>query len=295
MPLPLIDIDPPTIAMHFIPNDSPFAGQDGQFVTSRHIQERLFRETLSDVALQVEALGEGIGFKVSGRGELHLSILIEKMRREGYEFQVTRPVVIMKEEGGQTMEPYEELSIDVEENYQGPVIEKLGGLKGQMLGMDRRNEMIRLSYKVPTRSLIGFRSEFLTLTKGMGVMNYVFAGYGPYAGEITNRTRGVLVAKENCTTVAYALFNLQDRGSLFLDPGVKVYAGQIVGEHCRAGDLVVNPAKGKKLTNMRASGSDENVVLTPPNKLSLEDCIAFINDDELVEITPLAIRLRKRK
>ena len=295
MPLPLIDIDPPTIAMHFIPNDSPFAGQDGQFVTSRHIQERLFRETLSDVALQVEALGEGIGFKVSGRGELHLSILIEKMRREGYEFQVTRPVVIMKEEGGQKMEPYEELSIDVEENYQGPVIEKLGGLKGQMLGMDRRNEMIRLSYKVPTRSLIGFRSEFLTLTKGMGVMNYVFAGYGPYAGEITNRARGVLVAKEKCTTVAYALFNLQDRGSLFLDPGVKVYAGQIVGEHSRAGDLVVNPAKGKKLTNMRASGSDENVVLTPPNKLSLEDCIAFINDDELVEITPLAIRLRKRK
>jgi len=294
-PLPLIDIDPPTIAMHFIPNDSPFAGQDGQFVTSRHIKDRLFRETLSDVALQVEALGEGIGFKVSGRGELHLSILIEKMRREGYEFQVTRPVVIMKDEDGQKHEPYEELSIDVEEDYQGPVIEKLGGLKGQMLGMDRRNEMIRLAYKIPTRSLIGFRSEFLTLTKGMGVMNYVFAGYGPYAGEITNRTRGVLVAKENCTTVAYALFNLQERGTLFLDPGVKVYTGQIIGEHCRTGDLVVNPAKGKKLTNMRASGSDENVVLTPPNQLSLEDCIAFINDDELVEVTPKAIRLRKRK
>ena len=294
-PLPLIDIDPPTIAMHFIPNDSPFAGQDGQFVTSRHIKDRLFRETLSDVALQVEALGEGIGFKVSGRGELHLSILIEKMRREGYEFQVTRPVVIMKDEDGQKHEPYEELSIDVEEDYQGSVIEKLGGLKGQMLGMDRRNEMIRLAYKIPTRSLIGFRSEFLTLTKGMGVMNYVFAGYGPYAGEITNRTRGVLVAKENCTTVAYALFNLQDRGTLFLDPGVKVYTGQIIGEHCRTGDLVVNPAKGKKLTNMRASGSDENVVLTPPNQLSLEDCIAFINDDELVEVTPKAIRLRKRK
>ncbi|MEK6198382.1 MAG: translational GTPase TypA [Desulfobacterales bacterium] len=294
-PLPLIDIDPPTIAMHFIPNDSPFAGQDGQFVTSRHIKDRLFRETLSDVALQVEALGEGIGFKVSGRGELHLSILIEKMRREGYEFQVTRPVVIMRDEDGQKLEPYEELSIDVEEDYQGSVIEKLGGLKGQMLGMDRRNEMIRLAYKIPTRSLIGFRSEFLTLTKGMGVMNYVFAGYGPYAGEITNRTRGVLIAKENCTTVAYALFNLQDRGTLFLDPGVKVYTGQIIGEHCRTGDLVVNPAKGKKLTNMRASGSDENVVLTPPNQLSLEDCIAFINDDELVEVTPKAIRLRKRK
>jgi GTP-binding protein len=294
-PLPLIDIDPPTISMHFIPNDSPFAGQDGQFVTSRQIEDRLFRETLGDVALQVDALGGGSGFKVSGRGELHLSILIEKMRREGYEIQVTRPVVIMREEGGQTLEPHEELTIDVEENYQGPVIEKLGGLKGQMLEMNRRNEMIRLTYKVPTRSLIGFRSEFLTLTKGMGVMNYVFAGYGPHAGEIANRNRGVLVAKENCTTVAYALFNLQDRGILFLGPGIKVYAGQIIGENCRAGDLVVNPAKGKKLTNMRASGSDENVVLTPPTQLSLEDCIAFINDDELVEITPAAIRLRKQK
>ena len=294
-PLPLIDIDPPTIAMHFIPNDSPFAGQDGQFVTSRQIEDRLFRETLSDVALQVEALGGGAGFKVSGRGELHLSILIEKMRREGFEFQVTRPVVIMKEEDGKTLEPYEELTIDVDERYQGPVIERLGYLKGQMLEMNRRNEMIRLSYKVPTRGLIGFRSEFLTLTKGMGVMNYVFAGYGPYAGEITNRTSGVLVAKENCTTVAYALFNLQERGSLFLGPGVKVYKGQIIGEHCRAGDMVVNPAKGKKLTNMRASGSDENVILTPPTLLSLEDCIAFINDDELVEVTPKAIRLRKRK
>jgi GTP-binding protein len=294
-PLPLIDIDPPTIAMHFIPNDSPFAGQDGQFVTSRQIEDRLFRETLGDVALQVDALGGGAGFKVSGRGELHLSILIEKMRREGYEFQVTRPVVIMKEEEGQILEPYEELTIDVDENYQGPVIEKLGGLKGQMLEMNRRNEMIRLAYKVPTRSLIGFRSEFLTLTKGMGVMNYVFAGYGPYAGEITNRTSGVLVSKEDCTTVAYALFNLQERGTIFLGSGVKVYRGQIIGEHCRAGDLVVNPAKGKKLTNMRASGSDENVILTPPTLLSLEDCIAFINDDELVEVTPAAIRLRKRK
>jgi GTP-binding protein len=294
-PLPLIDIDPPTIAMHFIPNDSPFAGQDGQFITSRQLEDRLFRETLSDVALQVESLGGGSGFKVSGRGELHLSILIEKMRREGYEFQVTRPVVIMKEKDGKTLEPYEELTIDVDENYQGPVIEKLGNLKGQMLEMNRRNEMIRLTYKVPTRSLIGFRSEFLTLTKGMGVMNYVFAGYGPYAGEVSNRTSGVLVVKENCTTVAYALFNLQERGSLFLGPGVKVYKGQILGEHCRAGDMVVNPAKGKKLTNIRAAGSDENVILTPPAHLSLEDCIAFINDDELVEVTPAAIRLRKRK
>lgn len=293
-PLPLIDIDPPTVAMHFIPNDSPFAGQESKFVTSRHLKERLFRETLADVALTVESLGAGSGFKVSGRGELHLSILIEKMRREGYEFQVTRPQVIMKKENGRLLEPYEVLTIDVDEQYQGPVIEKLGKLKGQMLEMSRRNEMVRLVYKVPTRGLIGFRSEFLTDTKGMGVMNYVFDSYGPFAGEILNRSNGALVVKEACTTVAYALFNLQERGRLFLGPGVKVYSGQIIGEHCRTGDLVVNPAKGKKLTNIRAAGSDENVILTPPHRLSLEDCLAFINDDELVEVTPAAIRLRKR-
>jgi len=293
-PLPLINIDPPTVAMHFIPNDSPFAGQESNFITSRHLEERLFRETLSDVALSVESLGAGTGFKVSGRGELHLSILIEKMRREGYEFQVTRPQVIMREEDGQLQEPYEELTIDVDEQYRGPVIEKLGRLKGRMLEMNRNNEMIRLVYKVPTRGLTGFRSEFLTDTKGMGVMNYVFAGYGPFAGEIANRSSGALVVKDACTTVAYALFNLQERGRLFLGPGVKVYAGQIIGEHCRAGNLVVNPAKGKKLTNMRAAGSDENVILTPPHRLSLEDYIAFINDDELVEVTPAAIRLRER-
>jgi GTP-binding protein len=293
-PLPLIQIDPPTMAMHFIPNDSPFAGQESQFVTCSHLEERLFRETLADVALGVESLGAGAGFKVSGRGELHLSILIEKMRREGYEFQVTRPQVIIKEEDGQLQEPYEELTIDVDERYLGPVIEKLGRLKGCLLEMSRRNEMIRLIYKVPTRGLIGFRTEFLTDTKGMGVMNYVFSGYGPFAGEISNRISGALVVKETCTTVAFALFNLQERGRLFLGPGVRVYGGQIIGEHCRAGDLVVNPAKGKKLTNMRAAGSDENVILTPPQRLSLEDCIAFINDDELVEVTPAAIRLRER-
>jgi GTP-binding protein len=293
-PLPLIDIDPPTVAMHFIPNDSPFAGQESKFVTSRHLKERLFRETLADVALTVEPLGAGSGFKVSGRGELHLSILIEKMRREGYEFQVTRPQVIMKEENGRLQEPYEELTIDVDEQYQGPVIEKLGKLKGQMLEMSRRNEMVRLIYKLPTRGLIGFRSEFLTDTKGMGVMNYVFDDYGPFAGEILNRSNGALVVKDACTTVAYALFNLQERGRLFLGPGAKVYKGQIIGEHCRTGDLVVNPAKGKKLTNIRAAGSDENVILTTPHRLSLEDCLAFINDDELVEVTPAAIRLRKR-
>jgi len=293
-PLPLTKIDPPTIAMRFIPNDSPFAGQEGKFATSRHLEERLFRETMSDVALTMESLGAGAGFKVSGRGELHLSILIEEMRREGYEFQVSRPQVIMKEEDGQLQEPYEELTIDVDEEYQGTVIEKLGRIKGQMLEMSCTKGIVRLVYKVPTRGLIGFRSKFLTDTKGMGMMNYVFAGYGPFAGKLSNRSSGALVVKETCTTVAYALFNLQQRGRLFLGPGVKVYAGQIIGEHCRTGDLVVNPAKGKKLTNLRAAGSDENVILTPPSHLSLEDCIAFINDDELVEITPAAIRLRKR-
>jgi GTP-binding protein len=294
MPLPLIKIDPPTITMSFIPNDSPFAGTEGKFVTSRHIEERLAQETLADVALRVEPLTEGIGFRVSGRGELHLSILIEKMRREGYEFQVTRPQVITKKEGGQVLEPFEELTIDVAEEYQGQVIERLGMLKGKMLDMQHKNDMVRMIYRMPTRGLLGFRSTFMTDTKGMGVMNYVFAEYGPHAGEIKNRINGVLTVKENCTTVAYALFNLQDRGKLFLGPGVKVYKGQIIGEHCRAEDLVVNPAKGKKLTNMRASGSDEKVLLTPPVKMSLEDCIAYINDDELVEITPKSIRLRKR-
>ena len=295
MPLPLIEIDPPTISMNFIPNDSPFAGLEGKFVTSRHIEERLRRETLSDVALRYEPLTEGAGYVVSGRGELHLSILIEKMRREGYEFQVTRPQVIMKKENGETLEPFEELTVDVDEKYSGAVIERLGALKGQMLEMNQENGMTRLVYKIPTRGLLGFRSEFMTATKGLGMMSYVFADYAPYAGDIINRVNGVLIAMENCTTVAYALFNLQDRGKLFLGPGSKVYAGQIVGEHCRNNDLVVNPAKGKKLTNMRASGTDESVILTPPPLMTLEDCIAYINDDELVEVTPESIRLRKRK
>ncbi|MFH1217353.1 MAG: translational GTPase TypA [Pseudomonadota bacterium] len=294
-PLPLIDIDPPTLSMNFVPNDSPFAGKEGKFVTSRHIEERLSRETLADVALRVEPLTDGVGYKVSGRGELHLSILIEKMRREGYEFQVTRPQVIMKEENGKQLEPYEELTIDVDELYQGVVIEKLGKLKGQMQEMRNENNMVKLVYKIPTRGLLGFRSQFMTDTKGMGIMNYVFAEYGPYAGDIVNRVNGVLIVKEPSTTVAYALFNLQDRGRLFLGPGIDVYAGQIVGENSRPVDMVVNPAKGKKLTNMRASGSDEAVILTPPRQMSLEECIAYINDDELVEVTPASIRLRKRK
>jgi len=294
-PLPLIDIDPPTIAMNFIPNDSPFAGKEGRFVTSRHLEDRLRREILADVALQVDPLTAGIGFKVSGRGELHLSILIEKMRREGYEFQVTRPQVILREENGVNLEPYEELTIDVDEAYQGVVIEKLGQLKGQLLDMQANGGIFRLTFKVPTRGMIGYRSEFLTDTRGTGTMNYVFAEWGPYAGNIRNRINGVLVVKANCVTVAYALFNLQERGRIFIKPAMEVYAGQIIGEHCRAADLVVNPAKGKKLTNIRASGTDDAVVLTPPVDMSLEECIAYINDDELVEITPKAIRLRKVK
>ena len=294
-PLPLITIDPPTISMNFIPNDSPFAGREGKYVTSRHIGERLEREILSDVALQYEPLTDAVGYKVSGRGELHLSILIENMRREGYELQVTRPEVIMQEdESGQLLEPYERLTVDVDELYQGVVIEKLGKLKGQMEEMTVENGMVRMIFNIPTRGLLGYKSEFMTDTKGMGMMSYVFSEYGPYAGEIVNRVNGVLVVKETCTAVAYALFNLRDRGELFVSAGEELYEGQIVGEHSRAADLIVNPAKGKKLTNMRASGSDEAVIIAPPRVMTLEDCIAYINDDELVEVTPESIRLRKK-
>ncbi len=293
-PLPLIDIDPPTISMDIIPNDSPFAGKEGRFVTSRHLKERLERETLADVALQVEALQDGVGFKVSGRGELHLSILIEKMRREGYELQATRPRVIMRQEEGRLCEPYERLTVDVDELYQGAVIDKLGKLKGQLEEMTQNHGLTRMVFTIPTRGLLGYRPRFMTDTKGMGTMSYVFESYGPFAGDIVNRVNGALVVKEQCVSVAYALFNLQERGTLFINPGEPLYPGQIIGEHCRTGDLTVNPAKGKKLTNMRASGSDEAVIITPPRLLTLEDCISFINDDELVEVTPASIRLRKR-
>lgn len=292
-PLPHIEIDPPTISMNFVPNDSPFAGREGRFVTSRHLEERLSRETLADIAIKVEPLEDAVGYKVSGRGELHLSILIEKMRREGYEFQVSRPQVIMREENGKIMEPFEELTVDVDAEYQGSVIERLGNLKGQMLEMDQHEGMTRLVYRIPTRGLLGFRPQFMTDTRGMGIMSYLFLNYAPYAGDIPNRTNGVLIVKQDCVTVAYALFNLQDRGILFVGPGQEVYKGQIIGEHSRPSDLVVNPAKGKKLTNVRAAGSDENVLLIPPRVMSLEDCLSYINDDELVEVTPVAIRLRK--
>ncbi len=293
MPLPKIKVDPPTISMNFIPNDSPFAGKEGKFVTSRHLRERLFREILADVALQVTELSESTGYKVSGRGELHLSILIEKMRREGYEFQVTRPEVIYKIIDGKKCEPYEELTIDVDNEYMGNVIESLGVRKAVMLEMTQENSIVRLVYKIPTRGLLGFRSELMTITRGMGIMNYVFLDYDEYSGEIKNRNNGVLVSMEVCTAVAYALFSLQERGKLFIGPQVRVYEGQIIGEHSRDNDLVVNPGRTKKLTNMRAAGSDENIILTPPVEMSLEMCLSYINDDELVEITPLSMRLRK--
>lgn len=293
IPLPVSEVDPPTLSMTFMPNTSPFAGTEGKFVTSTHVAERLKKEALSDVALRVETLPDGSSYKVSGRGELHLSILIENMRREGYEFQVSCPKVIFHEENGKCMEPYEELTIDVAEDYMGSVIEKLGQRKGQMQEMTQNNGMTRLIYRIPTRGLLGFKSEFMSDTKGMGVLSYIFLEYGPYAGDMRNRKNGVLISMDTCTTVAFALFNLQKRGKLFLDPGIRIYKGQIIGEHCRDNDLVVNPAKGKQLTNMRAAGSDENVILTPPVQMSLEDCIAYINEDELVEVTPKNIRLRK--
>jgi len=293
IPLPATVVDPPTLSMSFIPNNSPLAGTEGTFVTSTHLAERLAREALADVALRVEENEDGAGFKVSGRGELHLSILIETMRREGYEFQVTCPRVIYRTKNGKREEPYEELTVDVASEFSGAVIEKLGVRKGQMLAMQQDNGMVRLKYRIPTRGLLGFKSEFMSETKGMGVLTYMFLEYGDYAGEMRNRRNGVLVSMAQWTTVAHALFNLQRRGKLFLGPGIKVYSGQIVGEHCRENDLDVNPAKGKQLTNIRAAGSDENVVLTSPTVMSLEDCIAYINEDELVEVTPLNIRLRK--
>jgi GTP-binding protein len=293
-PLPFMELDPPTISMNFIPNDSPFAGRSGgKFVTSQHLKERLYRETLNDVALHVAPMEQGIGYKVSGRGELHISILIEKMRREGYEFQVTRPEVIFKKENGALLEPYEELLIDVDEAFMGGIIGRLGVRKGRLVDMQHTNGMVRITYKIPTRGLLGFRNEFMTESKGMGTMNYMFLGFDSFAGEIKNRKNGVMIVKEECVSVAYALFSLQDRGKLFLGPQHKLYEGQIIGENARENDLVVNPGRTKKLTNIRAAGCDENVILTPPTQMSLEDCIAYINDDELVEVTPDAIRLRK--
>jgi GTP-binding protein len=291
--LPAIPIDPPTIAIKFLPNDSPFNGKEGEFVTSRQLRERLYHETLSDIAMKVEDDTQSIGYKVSGRGELHLSIFIEKLRREGYEFQVSRPTVIFKEEGGKKLEPYEMVTIDVPSEFIGKVIEALNSRKGMMQNLEEMDHMTRIIYKVPTRGLLGYQSDFMMDTKGMGVINYTFAEYGPHVGELKSRKNGVLICMETGKSTAYALFNLEDRGVMIIGDGVDVYEGQIVGQHNRDNDLVVNICKGKKLTNMRASGTDDNIQLTPHWKMSLEQCLSFINDDELVEFTPKTIRLRK--
>lgn len=294
-PLPVIKVDEPTISMNFMVNNSPFAGQEGEFVTSRHIRDRLFRELETNVSLKVEETDSADCFKVSGRGELHLSILIETMRREGYEFQVSRPQVIFKEKDGKRLEPMERLIIDVPEEFSGSVIEKLGTRKAQMENMQPTSDSyMRLEFLIPSRGLIGYRNEFLTDTKGNGVMNSILEGFDEYKGEMNTRNRGSMIAWESGTTVAYGLLNAELRGALFLGPGVKVYEGMIVGENAKNEDLTVNVCKKKHVTNMRAAGSDDTVKLTPPVNMSLEQCLEFISDDELVEITPENIRLRKR-
>ena len=294
--LPALTVDEPTVHMTFQVNDSPFAGQDGDYVTSRQLKDRLERELIANVALRVKEGSDRDKFSVAGRGELHLSILIENMRREGYELAVSRPEVITKIINDVECEPHEELVIDVEEQHQGTIMQYLAERKGDMKDMvpDGKGR-VRLDYIIPTRGLIGFHSKFLTLTSGSGVMYHVFDHYGPVKiSTVGGRKRGVLVANAAGTSVAYALFNLQERGELTIDPQTDVYEGMIVGIHSRANDLVVNVSKGKQLTNVRASGRDENVILTPPVKMTLEQAIEFINDDELVEVTPKAIRLRKK-
>jgi len=294
-PLPFVNIDEPTISMTFSVNNSPFAGREGTYVTSRHLRDRLFRELETNVSLRVEETDSPDSFLVSGRGELHLSILIETMRRQGYEFQVSKPKVIFKEIDGIKYEPIEFLMIDVPEDFMGVVMEKLGTRKAELVNMNSATEgYMRLEFKIPARGLIGYRSEFLTDTKGNGIINHVFYGYEPFKGEITSRQRGSLVAWEDGEAVTYGLYNAQERGNLFIGPGVKVYEGMIVGENARNEDIVVNVCKKKHVTNMRAAGSDEALRLTPPIELSLEQCLEFIADDELVEITPKAIRMRKK-
>jgi GTP-binding protein len=291
-----IAVEEPTISVDFLVNNSPFAGREGKFVTSRQVRERLYRELERNVALRVDDTDSTDSWTVSGRGELHLSILIETMRREGYEFQVSRPRVITRiGANGERLEPYEELMIDVPEQFLGNVIEKLGPRRAEMLEMKNPGQnMVRLRYRIPARGLFGYRSEFLTDTRGTGVIHHRFMDYGPWAGPLAGRTRGTLVSMEAGTIVAFALANLQERSTLFVTPGDSVYEGMIVGENSRPGDMDVNPTKEKKLTNMRSKSSDENVQLEPPRELTLEGALEYIEDDELIEVTPEAIRLRKR-
>jgi GTP-binding protein len=293
--VPYVSIDEPTLAMNFMVNASPFAGREGKWVTSRNIRERLTKELRTNVSLRVEDTDAPDTLKVSGRGELHLSILIENMRREGFELAVSKPEVIIREKDGQKMEPMEYLVVDVASEFQGAIIEKMGPRKGEMVAMSPMGEMVRLEFVIPARGLIGLRGEVLTDTRGTAVMTHTFHEYAPYKGDIPGRKNGVLMAMEHGETTAYSLDALQPRGTLFIGAGVEVYGGMIIGQHAKDNDLDVNPCKGKKLTNVRASGTDDAIKLIPPRLLTLEQALEFIDDDELVEVTPLSIRLRKKE
>ncbi|HGO8038953.1 TPA: translational GTPase TypA [Neisseria meningitidis] len=293
--LPMLSVDEPTLTMDFMVNTSPLAGTEGKFVTSRQIRDRLQKELLTNVALRVEDTADADVFRVSGRGELHLTILLENMRREGFELAVGKPRVVYREINGQKCEPYENLTVDVPDENQGAIMEELGRRRGELTNMESDgNGRTRLEYHIPARGLIGFQGEFMTLTRGVGLMSHVFDDYAPVKPDMPGRHNGVLISQEQGEAVAYALWNLEDRGRMFVSPNDKIYEGMIIGIHSRDNDLVVNPLKGKKLTNIRASGTDEAVRLTTPIKLTLEGAVEFIDDDELVEITPQSIRLRKR-
>ena len=294
-PLPFVKIDDPVLSMTFSVNDSPFAGKEGKFITSRHLRDRLFRELDSNVALRVSETDTTESFTVSGRGELHLSVLIENMRREGYEFQVSNPVVIYKTIDGVLCEPIERLTVDVPDEYTGVVMDSVISRRGEMTNMSpTAQNYTRLEFLIPSRGLIGYRNELLTATKGTGIVNSILEKYEPFKGDITGRTRGALIAWEDGETITYGLFNAQERGTLFIGPGVKVYEGMIVGENARLEDIVVNVCKRKHATNTRASGSDDALRLVPPKNLSLEQCLEFLEDDELLEVTPQSLRMRKR-